>query len=291
MSHFDTKDYGYVEANNYTDANRGEGDVRVIVIHDMEYDERSDAAERVANYFANTDRNASAHYCVDNDSIVQCVWDSDVAWAAPGCNHDGIQIELTGYARQSREEWLDEFGKQMLDRAADLTAQLILKFHLNPKHLTNDELRAGHSGVVGHNQVSEVYKKSSHWDPGPNFPWDYFMELVNKYVRHYENDEPKPEPKPEKPHYDVVTSAVTDVDQILAFTLGADNLFKFVKADELDKFDIDYVVAVGYKGQELVDKVGDGVVIAGASRYATANKVLEALNRENPDRSRPWSDF
>ena len=153
--------------------------VRVIVIHDMEFPERLTAAEDVARYFATTATKGSAHLCVDADSIVQCVRDNDVAWAAPGCNNDGIQIELAGYAKQTRAEWLDEYSTALLHRAADAVAQYTLKYtNVPPVRLTNEELRAGKAGIVGHSQVSAVYRKSDHEDPGPAFPWDVFIPLV-----------------------------------------------------------------------------------------------------------------
>lgn len=152
--------------------------VRVLVIHDMEAPETAHTAEDVARYFATTDTKASAHVCVDNDSVVQCVPDSDVAWAAPGCNSDGIQIEMAGYGNQSTAQWEDAYGQQLLDRAADVAAQYCLKYDLPAVHLTNAELSAGARGIVGHAQVSAVYLESDHTDPGPNFPWDDFMARV-----------------------------------------------------------------------------------------------------------------
>lgn len=157
--------------------------VRVIVIHDMEYPEKSTAAEEIAHYFATTDTKASAHICVDSDSIVQCVRDSHIAFAAPGCNADGIQIELAGYGRQSREEWLDEYGKKLLENAARAAGQYCAKYTIPPLRLTNTELRSGGRGLVGHHQVSEVYQKSDHTDPGPNFPWDVFIPLVEAHYK------------------------------------------------------------------------------------------------------------
>lgn len=171
-----------VPASSHTPANRRKGDIRVVVIHDMEAPERSNTAENIAAYFAREDVRASAHINVDNDSAVRSVDDEDIAWAAPGCNHDGLQVELAGYARQSRAEWLDAYSKATMDRAARITAEYCQRYGLNIKHLTDDELRAGHSGIIGHVQASNVYKRSSHWDPGPNFPWDWFMARVRHYA-------------------------------------------------------------------------------------------------------------
>lgn len=68
----------------------------------MEAPEKGDTAENIANYFHTTVKQASAHICVDNNSIVQCVLDNDIAWAAPGANSDGIHIEMAGYAKQKK---------------------------------------------------------------------------------------------------------------------------------------------------------------------------------------------
>lgn len=155
---------------------------RLIVVHDMEAPEKATTAEAVARYFATTDTVASAHLCIDSDSIVQCVWDRDVAYAAPGANSDGIQFELAGYARQTREEWLDPYSRAVLELAARAGAQYCRKFSIPPVHLSNAELMAGARGLIGHRQASQVYKKSDHMDPGDFFPWDVLIARVKAYL-------------------------------------------------------------------------------------------------------------
>lgn len=179
MDHsFETDRWPFIKAKNFRKVD-GRRAVRVIVIHDMEFPETTSAAEVIAKDFATTDRQASAHICVDSDSIVQCVLDNNVAFAAPGANNDGIQIELAGFAKQTREQWLDPYGVLMLDRAADATAQYCLKYDIPVRQLSNDQLGDKVSkGIVGHRQVSQVFKKSDHMDPGPNFPWDFFLKRV-----------------------------------------------------------------------------------------------------------------
>lgn len=176
---YETENWPFIKARWYHAVTTGRRPVRVVVIHDMEAPETSQTAENVAKYFATTDTQASAHICVDNNSIVQCVKDNDVAWAAPGANADGIQIEMAGYGNQTREQWLDFYGIGLLALVSDATAQYCLKYDLPVRHLTNAELQAGLKGIVGHYQVSAVYKQSSHTDPGLNFPWDdYFIPSV-----------------------------------------------------------------------------------------------------------------
>lgn len=156
--------------------------VRLVVIHDMEAPEGALTAENVARWFqTEASEPASAHICVDNDSIVQCVLDNDVAHAAPGCNNDGIQIEIAGYARQTMREWLDDYSVQALNRAAHATAQYCLKYGIPVRQLSNAQLKAGEKGIIGHRQASQVYRKSDHMDPGDNFPWEYFIAAVKAY--------------------------------------------------------------------------------------------------------------
>lgn len=179
---YETDEWPFTKARHFKDLPTGERTVRVLVIHAMEAPEGEQTAENVARYFATTQTVASAHVNVDSNSVVQSVKDSDIAYAAPGANHDGIQIELAGYARQTKKEWLDEFGVRMLNRAADVAAQYCLKYGVPPVQLTDEQLRAGHRGIVGHVQVSNVYKKSTHTDPGPNFPWTYFLCAVRVFM-------------------------------------------------------------------------------------------------------------
>lgn len=144
----------------------------------MEAPEKGTTAEAVAKYFATTTKKASAHYCFDNDSEVQCVLDKDVAYAAPGANSDGLQFELAGYAAQSQGEWKDLFSLSMLSRAAIVAYHKCLEFDIPVVALSNADLLAGKKGIVTHNQVSQAYKLSSHWDPGPNFPMGLFIDLI-----------------------------------------------------------------------------------------------------------------
>lgn len=70
---------------NHSDGN----DIKYIVIHDT--GNTTDSAEGNANYFGGGDRQASAHYFVDDDSIVQVVEDVNAAWHC-GDGHDKYGI-------------------------------------------------------------------------------------------------------------------------------------------------------------------------------------------------------
>ncbi|MBO3748418.1 N-acetylmuramoyl-L-alanine amidase [Streptosporangiaceae bacterium NEAU-GS5] len=152
--------------------------IRVIVIHDMEAPGKSTTAEAVARYFAFTDNKVSAHVCVDDDSAVHCVADHDTAWAAPGANGDGLQLEIAGHARRTREEWLNGLSRAALVRAAEVVAQWCHAYAIPVMHLSVDQLKSGARGIVGHADVSAAYRRGDHTDPGGHFPWEEFLEMV-----------------------------------------------------------------------------------------------------------------
>lgn len=155
--------------------------LRLIVMHTMESPEAGDTAESVANWFAGpTSPIASAHACIDSDSIVLCLPPSATAFAAPGCNADGYQIELAGRAAQGAVGWADAYSQAELRLAAAHARSIAQANGIPLRHLSNAELAAGQSGFIGHVQASQVYRQSNHWDPGPDFPWDQFMSLVRQ---------------------------------------------------------------------------------------------------------------
>lgn len=162
----------FVPAKNYTSVSLSKPrNIKYIVLHTMEAPEKTTTAEAVANYFKNSGVRASAHYCVDNNSIVQCVQCKDVAWAAPGANSTGIQIEMAGYAGQTSVQWDDEYSKALLENVAQLCAKILVpKFHIPIQYVSFMELKGQKKGFTTHKNVSLAFKKSTHWDPGPNFP-------------------------------------------------------------------------------------------------------------------------
>src|SRR5262245_41247075 len=178
MVRFEIENVPFVPARHFR-SHDGPRAVRLIVIHSMEAPEKGDTAENVAHFFQTSEREASAHLCIDSDSVVRCVQDDDVAFAAPGANADGVHLELAGFARQTEPEWLDAFGVLMLDRAADVAAQYCLKYDIPARRLTNEQLSdVANKGLVSHAQVSETFKRSDHTDPGTGFPWAFFLERV-----------------------------------------------------------------------------------------------------------------
>jgi len=183
--------FPFVQAKNYTKASRGLLDLHWVVLHTIEAAEKGTTAEACAEYFRTTTRQASAHYCIDVDSVVQCVRLADVAWAAPGANRHGVHLEHAGFAKQSPAEWLDDYSASMLRRSAKLTAKLMSDSKMQVAFIDRDKLRAARKlldagkpcplelrGITTHNEVSQAFKQSTHYDPGPNFPMPVYLDLV-----------------------------------------------------------------------------------------------------------------
>ncbi len=173
--------YPFIESPNRTPVSGRRVDL--VVIHTMEAPERGDTAEAVARWFSRADSQVAAHYCVDANSIVQCVREEDIAWHARGGNTSSIGIELAGYARQDDAGWDDDYTRSLLTLAASLSADVCRRHRVPVRRLGVTAVRAGRRGLTGHNEVSLAFKRSDHWDPGPAFPWETFLALVETALR------------------------------------------------------------------------------------------------------------
>ena len=155
--------------------------IDLVVLHSAETPEGTNTARAVANYFRTTDNRVSAHFCVDAREIIQSCRTVDVAYAAPGANSNGVHVELSGRAAQTVGEWHDPYSTAMLKLAAPLVAELCVTHRVPIRYVNAANLAAGGAGARGittHNEVSRAFRKSTHTDPGPNFPIVEFVNLV-----------------------------------------------------------------------------------------------------------------
>lgn len=143
-------------------------------------------------------------------------------WAAEmrrrGRSEKSIQREREQITRirlgkpfRSLNDWNDEFSLRMLNLSAKLVALLCHQYGIKPTHLTNSELAAGFpkgatawnpqvTGIVDHAAINQVFgvektyqsewggrsglTKSSHYDVGYGFPWDYYMDRINLFYNY-----------------------------------------------------------------------------------------------------------
>lgn len=183
-------DLKWVEPRSWTNANRSS--VQLIVIHDTEGSSHAQSAEDGAAYDARRTDGTSTHYFVDNTSVVQCVRTADQAHTARAQgNRRGIQYELCARASWSRSRWLDEdYGLPMLKRAAHQAARDCRKWSIPARKLFPIQVADGVKGFCGHWDITRAFPqdRGSHTDPGANFPWDVFIDLVQDELNPPEED-------------------------------------------------------------------------------------------------------
>lgn len=157
--------------------------LRLIVLHSAEAADSfggDTSAEGVANYFAKSTTKASTQLAVDRDSCVRMLPDLVVPWGARGANHDGLHVEICGYAKWTKSEWLERPG--MLRRASAKCAMWAWRYGIPVRMLTVAQVRAGRmKGFTTHVDVNMAFKRGTHWDPGPNFPREWFMERTKEF--------------------------------------------------------------------------------------------------------------
>jgi len=172
----------FIAAKHFTIAHREAVDW--VVIHTMELPCRPSIAYRLAGRFSEGARKVSAHYCVDPNTVIQCVHETDVAWHCPGANRRGIGIEHAGYAYGGAEhdptDWESAEGEAVLRLSAVLVADICKRWGIPVVHLTVDDLKAHHRGIIGHDDATKAFTVTGgHRDPGPRWPWERFIDLVN----------------------------------------------------------------------------------------------------------------
>lgn len=184
----------FVEAANYTPADRNKQDIWYLVVHDEEAPEDQGEALRIAEYFSHqphSNEGSSAHRIVDDKEIVHAVHWKDIAWAAPGANTNGLHWEQSGYVTDHKRDWESEYGlKQMHLLAVDI-ANACKFFGIRPVRLKPSELKENarlgkgkYRGICGHDTVTKAFPNiGTHTDPGPHYPWN---DLMNKIKAHYE---------------------------------------------------------------------------------------------------------
>lgn len=180
-----THNVPFIQAKNCGPKRPGQR-IDLAIIHSMEAPEKPGTARAVAIWFGGPNApKASAHYCLDSDETIQCVNEDVVAWAAPGANKVGVHVELAGFAKQSENDWKDEYSSKVLLRAADLVFDICARHEIPLQKLSPADIKNGHRGIAGHIDVTKAFPelKGTHWDPGPKFPWDDFIDALRAKMR------------------------------------------------------------------------------------------------------------
>ncbi|MGW4654054.1 N-acetylmuramoyl-L-alanine amidase [Streptomyces sp. NPDC004279] len=114
--------------------------------------------------FTNPRKKVSAHYVVRSvdGHIAQCVREHDIAWHAGNWDYNTRSIGI------EHEGWVDRpgyFTDSLYEGSARLTAAICARFGI-PKDRAH---------IIGHYEVPGT----DHTDPGPDWDWARYMQLVN----------------------------------------------------------------------------------------------------------------
>lgn len=133
----------------------------------------------------------SSHAITDNDpgSLLTpaqgCVPYERAAWTLRGGNHFSDNIEQVGWAHWTRAEWLAR--PKLLDNTARWLAERSKARGIPLVKLTPADVAAHRPGVIGHVDYTlgsrlAGHPDGDHTDPGPNYPWDFVLDLARKYA-------------------------------------------------------------------------------------------------------------
>ncbi|MBE7338135.1 glycoside hydrolase domain-containing protein [Corynebacterium aurimucosum] len=140
-------------------------------------------AENVANYQIRSE-SGSYHVLVDNttnDNINSLRENTEdwVTWSAGQTgNQLAVHLSFVCYSAQSRADWLG--ATRMLAEGADVVAYWCRRFKIPVQKIGAADLKAGRRGIFGHADVSAAWHEVDHTDPGPNFPWAEFIQMVQE---------------------------------------------------------------------------------------------------------------
>jgi len=165
----------------------------IIVVHTNEagpyaYQKFPGDARSLGKYLSQSHVQASYHKCVDrNGDVCRMLVDVDRAWAAGNVgNNEGLHLCVLGWAAQSREEWLS--FPQQLDQVGREIAIWCKQEGIPADKLNAAQLKDGTWGVAGHGDVAQAWRETDHTDPGPNFPYDYVLNVAKRELGQSEGD-------------------------------------------------------------------------------------------------------
>lgn len=167
MASADYPDLQYVHA-------RGDGGPRprtqVIVIHAT--DNTAPAAAE-ASYATRREDGTSAHYYVDDTTVIQALPVGNIAYGALfHGNQISVQYELCGRSNQ--------ISDATMRRAAAQVARDCARYGIPARKLTPAQVRAGAMGICGHLDITAAFPEDGgdHSDPGDRFDWAKFIRYI-----------------------------------------------------------------------------------------------------------------
>ena len=184
--------------------NRGGARVDLFLLHTQEGNGNADS---LARYLADSRNKVSYHYTVSQDprdqGVTVCdVVDTDQAsWSVLSANNRSINLCFAGSTvNWTRGQWMAQ--SKAISVAAYLAVQDCRKYKI-PMKILAPPYNSPPPGISDHKYVSQYLRDGNHSDVGPNFPWDFFRQEVERYSAEQQPATPPPPPpvtvKPQGP--------------------------------------------------------------------------------------------
>lgn len=151
-------------------SSRGGDRVRLIVVHTAE---GARTVESLGAWFQNPAAQVSSHAGIDDFRVETYVPYERAAWTTRAANSISDNVELCGWAKWTRQEWLAH--QSMLDYTATWIRLRCTARGIPLRKLTPAQVAAGMAGVIGHVDWTLGMNDGTHLDPGLGFPWDVVM--------------------------------------------------------------------------------------------------------------------
>ncbi len=152
-----------------------------VVIHDME----GYFIYTTYTLFQNCSNSVSAHYCIRSSDgfIVQLVSEANRAWHIGNANSYAIGIEHEGFANDA-SWYTDAMYRASADLVKDITQS---GYGISPTRCYNGSSNPPNQidpqpssvKIKGHCHYPSSINPNHHWDPGPNWNWQYYYSLIN----------------------------------------------------------------------------------------------------------------
>lgn len=214
-----------------------QGSILGIVLHVTAGAEDTDmvgvdgSAESTLRYGQTTTRAASWHGIVDSDSVIDCLPDDYTAFHVRGFNSRTLGLEIANIDAKwsgKPQKWVDA----TLLNAARWCAPRVQRYGLPMQLCTKSEVERAIAhgrpfGFTFHSYLDPARRI----DPGRDFPWQRFSEMVDRLNRPAAKAEPKPEDDimasidelRELLRHELSENANTTVDRLLRHKLGEPN--------------------------------------------------------------------
>jgi hypothetical protein len=157
-------------------SSRGGAKVRLLALHTTE---GSRTCPSLLAFFSRSDAQGSSHAGVCDKCLTEFLPYDRASWTLRSGNAISDNLEMCGFARWTRAEWLQHMT--LLDLTAQWLAARSKARGIPLVKLTPAEVKAGRSGVIGHVDWTVGMSDGTHTDPGTSFPWDLVLTLAVRY--------------------------------------------------------------------------------------------------------------